>query len=59
MHKYDIQYLRSKNHHNYTFIMHNLRLNFDNFFLITKSDLKNHINSFDNFYHSDISHYKK
>jgi len=50
MHNTDIQYLRSVIHHKYTFIMHNLKSNFDKFFNITKSVFKNRINSFNNFY---------
>ena len=50
MHNTDIQYLRSVIHHKYTFIMHNLKSNFDKFFNITKSVFKNRIDSFDNFF---------
>lgn len=50
MHNTDIQYLRSKIHHKFTSIMHNLKSNFDKFFNITKSVFINHIDSFDNFF---------
>jgi len=50
MHKFDIQYLKSKKHHFNTSIMHNLKSNYERFFLITKSVFNNRINSFDNFF---------
>lgn len=49
MHKFDIQYLRSIISHQNTSVMHNLKSNFDRFFLITKSVFKNRIDSYDNF----------
>ena len=50
MHKFDIQYLRNIISRPNTSIMHNLKLNFDRFFNITKSVFKYHINSFDDFF---------
>lgn len=50
MHNIDIKYLRSKNNHIYTSVMHNLKSNFDKFFNITKSVFINQVNSFDNFF---------
>ena len=50
MHKFDIQYLRSIISHQNTSIMHNLKSNFDRFFLITKSVFKNRIDCNDNFF---------
>lgn len=50
IHIYDIQYLRSIKHHIFTSTMHNLKSNYDRFFVITNSVFKNRINSFDNFY---------
>lgn len=48
MHKTDIQYIKSIIHNKNTFIMHNLKSNFDKFFNISKSVFKNRINEFDN-----------
>ena len=50
MHNQDIQYLRSIKHHIFTSAMHNLKSNYERFFLIIKYVFKNRINSFDNFY---------
>jgi len=50
MHKFDIQYLRNTKYYFNTSVMHNLKSNFDRFFLITKSVFKNRINMFDNFF---------
>ena len=50
MHIFDIQYLRILKRHIFTSTMHNLKSNYDRFFVITKSVFKNRINSFDNFY---------